>query len=54
VQDLEHQRTCLELGRDAGLDVAVITKEVVENIRNTDLVSRTLSGTELSKGSQAE
>ena len=40
VQDSKDQRMCLELGKDAGLDVAVITKEVVENIRNTGLVSR--------------
>ena len=39
VQDPEDQRMCLELGKEAGLDVAAITKEVVENIRNTGMVS---------------
>ena len=39
VQDPEDQRMCLELGKEVGLDIAAITKEVVENIRNTGMVS---------------
>lgn len=39
VQDSEDQRMCLELGKEVGLDIAAITKEVVENIRNTGMVS---------------
>ena len=38
VQDSEDQRMCLELGKEVGLDIAAITKEVVENIRNTGMV----------------
>lgn len=32
----DEQKKCLELGREAGLDIAAITKSVVENIRNMD------------------
>ena len=38
MQDSEDQRMCLELGKEVGLDIAAITKEVVENIRNTGMV----------------
>lgn len=34
VVELEERHRCLELAREAGLDVATITKTVVENIRS--------------------
>lgn len=37
--DPGEQRECLELGSEAGLDIAVITKSVVEHMRNTGPVS---------------
>ena len=39
IEDPSEQKQCLDLGKEAGLDVAVITKSVVEHIRNTGLVS---------------
>ena len=39
VQDEDQQRYCLQLGREAGLDIAMVTKAVVENIRDTEMVS---------------
>lgn len=38
IEDPSEQKQCLDLGKEAGLDVAVITKNVVEHIRNTGLV----------------
>lgn len=35
VREEEKQRHCLELGREAGLDIGMVTKTVVENIRTT-------------------
>lgn len=35
VKDEQEQRHCLELGRQAGLDIGMITRTVVERIRNT-------------------
>ena len=32
----DEQKRCLDLGKEAGLDIAAITKSVVENIRNMD------------------
>ena len=40
IQNPRDQRLCLDLGKKAGLDIAVITKSVVEQIRNTGLVRR--------------
>ena len=39
VQRQEEQRHCLELGKEAGLDIAMVTKAVVETIRDTGVVS---------------
>ena len=39
IDDPIEQKQCLDLGKEAGLDVAVITKSVVEHIRNTGVVS---------------
>ena len=36
VQDTEERKQCLDWAQEAGLDVASITKLVVENIRNRD------------------
>ncbi|XP_063048769.1 nuclear pore complex protein Nup107, partial [Engraulis encrasicolus] len=36
VTETEQRRRCLELGREAGLDVATITKTVVETVRERD------------------
>ena len=38
VREEEEQRHCLELGKEAGLDIGMVTKAVVENIRSTGLV----------------
>lgn len=35
IQQEDKQRHCLELGKEAGLDIAMVTKTVVENIRDT-------------------
>ena len=35
VKEEEEQRQCLELGREAGLDIGMVTKTVVETIRTT-------------------
>lgn len=40
INDPEEQRTCLNLGKRAGLDVATITKSVVEQIRNIGMVTK--------------
>ena len=40
VQQEDLQRHCLQLGREAGLDVATVTKAVVEGIvQSAELVS---------------
>ena len=39
VQEEDQQRHCLQLGKEAGLDIAMVTKAVVENIRDTEMVS---------------
>jgi hypothetical protein len=39
IDDPIEQKQCLDLGKEAGLNVAVITKSVVEHIRNTGVVS---------------
>ena len=39
IEDPVEQKACLDLGKEAGLDVAVVTKTVVEHIRNTGVVS---------------
>lgn len=39
IQQEDKQRHCLELGKEAGLDIAMVTKTVVENIRDTRTVS---------------
>ena len=36
IKGQEERRSCLQLAEEAGLDVAAITKTVVENIRNRD------------------
>lgn len=41
IDDPVEQKQCLNLGKEAGLNVAVITKSVVEHIRNTGVVSWT-------------
>ena len=38
VEEQEQRRLCLQLGKEAGLDLAVITKSVVENIRDLGTV----------------
>ena len=38
LSDPEEQRRCLDLGKEAGLDIPVITKSVVEQIRNIGVV----------------
>ena len=38
IEDPVEQKQCLDLGKEAGLDVAVVTKTVVEHIRNTGVV----------------
>lgn len=38
LSDPEEQRKCLDLGKKAGLNIPVITKSVVEQIRNIDMV----------------
>ena len=40
IDDPVEQKQCLDLGKEAGLNVAVITKSVVEHIRNTGVVSK--------------
>lgn len=42
VKDQEERQACLQLAEEAGLDVAAITKTVVENIRNRDAAVVTL------------
>ena len=42
IEDPSQQKQCLDLGKEVGLDVAIITKSVVEHIRNTGLVSASL------------
>ena len=39
VQQEDQQRHCLQLGKEAGLDIAMVTKAVVENIRDREMVS---------------
>lgn len=39
VHDERQQRHCLQLGKEAGLDIALVTKAVVENIRAMGTVS---------------
>lgn len=36
VKEQEERQVCLQLAEEADLDLAVITKTVVENIRNKD------------------
>ena len=38
LSDPEEQRKCLDLGKQAGLNIPVITKSVVEQIRNIGVV----------------
>ena len=42
ISDPGEQRACLDLGKEAGLDIAAITKSVVEQIRNMGVVSARL------------
>jgi nuclear pore complex protein Nup107 len=37
VQQEDQQRHCLQLGKEAGLDIAMVTKAVVENIRDREM-----------------
>lgn len=39
VQEEDQQRHCLQLGKDAGLEIALVTRAVVENIRGMGMVS---------------
>ena len=41
VTEAEDKQQCLELAREAGLDIPAITKTVVENIRSHDVVDFT-------------
>lgn len=36
VQETDERKQCLDWAQEAGLDIASITKMVVENIQNTD------------------
>ena len=39
--EAEDKQQCLELAREAGLDIPAITKTVVENIRSHDVIDFT-------------
>ena len=43
VRQEKDQRECLELGREAGLDIGMVTKTVVEKIRSSEPVSDCLA-----------
>ena len=47
IENPNEQKQCLDLGKEVGLDVAIITKSVVEHIRNTGMVSNNLMDGEL-------